>query len=106
MKSQLTDKHKEEFMTVLGTLDDLERKILLRTSRNKDTTYADVWVLLNYPYLRFGTEEEHQLALIEIGTELGLDLEQTNRLEAKALRKLCHPSRVRKLQDISPTRIN
>ena len=106
MELQLTDKHKEEFMAVLRTLGDLEQKFLLRTNRNKETNYADVWALLNYPYLRFGTKEEHELALIEIGRELGLNLEQTNHLESKALRKLCHPSRFRKLQDISPRRTN
>ena len=104
MESQLTDKHKEEFMAVFNTLEDLEQKILLGTNQNKGTTYANVWVLLNYPYLRFGTKEEHELALIEIGAKLGLDSKQANRIEAKALRKLYHPTRLKKLQDIYPVR--
>lgn len=102
MESQLTDKHKEEFMAVLSTIGDLEQKILLGRNQNKATTYANIWVLLNYPHLRFGSEEEHKLALKEMGTELGLNLEQANHIEAKALHKLQHPSRIKKLQNISP----
>ena len=98
----LTDKHKKEFLSVLNTLEDLEQKILLGKHQNKDITYADVWALLNFPYSRFGLEDEHQSALMELGKGLGFDFEESIQIEARALRKLNHPNRSKRIENISP----
>lgn len=63
---------------VLAELTDREREIIL---------------------LRFGLEDDRPRTLEEIGHEFNLTRERIRQIEAKALRKLRHPSRSRKLKD-------
>lgn len=49
--------------------------------------------------LRFGLEGDKQMTLEEVGKVFGVTRERIRQIEAKALRKLKHPSRRRKLQD-------
>ncbi len=49
--------------------------------------------------LRFGLEGDRLYTLSEIGEELGVTRERIRQIEAKALRKLRHPSRAQKLRD-------
>jgi RNA polymerase primary sigma factor len=49
--------------------------------------------------LRFGLNDGHQRTLEEVGKRIGVTRERIRQLEAKALRKLRHPSRSQKLRD-------
>jgi len=69
---------KEQLDKVLGELSDRERKVLR---------------------LRFGLEDGRARTLEEVGKEFGVTRERIRQIEAKALRKLRHPSRSRKLKD-------
>lgn len=72
---QLLKDHLDE---VLETLSDREAKVLK---------------------LRFGLEGNKQMTLEEVGKVFGVTRERIRQIEAKALRKLKHPSRRKKLQD-------
>jgi RNA polymerase primary sigma factor len=48
--------------------------------------------------LRFGLEDDRARTLDEIGKEFNVTRERIRQIEAKALRKLRHPSRSRKLR--------
>ena len=72
---QLLKDHLEE---VLGTLSEREAKVLK---------------------LRFGLEQSKAMTLEEVGKVFGVTRERIRQIEAKALRKLKHPSRRKKLQD-------
>src|SRR5258706_1012379 len=72
---QLLKDHLEE---VLGTLSEREAKVLK---------------------LRFGLEASKAMTLEEVGKVFGVTRERIRQIEAKALRKLKHPSRRKKLQD-------
>lgn len=72
---QLLKDHLDE---VLETLSDREAKVLK---------------------LRFGLEGNKQMTLEEVGRVFGVTRERIRQIEAKALRKLKHPSRRKKLQD-------
>ena len=49
--------------------------------------------------LRFGLEDGRSRTLEEVGKEFDVTRERIRQIEAKALRKLRHPSRSRKLRD-------
>jgi len=72
---QLLKEHMEE---VLGTLSDREKRVLI---------------------LRFGLENGKPKTLEEVGREFNVTRERIRQIEAKALRKLRHPSRSKKLKD-------
>lgn len=69
---------KENIDEVLSTLTDREAKVLK---------------------MRFGLEGKNPMTLEEVGREFGVTRERIRQIEAKALRKLKHPSRRKKLQD-------
>ena len=69
---------KEQLMSVLDTLTPREKKVLS---------------------LRFGLEDGRQRTLEEVGQEFNVTRERIRQIEAKALRKLRHPSRSKKLKD-------
>ena len=69
---------KEQLDEVLGTLTEREQKVLR---------------------LRFGLDDGRARTLEEVGKEFNVTRERIRQIEAKALRKLRHPSRSRKLKD-------
>ena len=69
---------KEQLMEVLATLTPREEKVLK---------------------LRFGIEDGRTRTLEEVGKEFNVTRERIRQIEAKALRKLRHPSRSKKLKD-------
>ena len=68
----------EQLVEVLGTLTDREQRVLR---------------------LRFGLDDGTARTLEEVGREFNVTRERIRQIEAKALRKLRHPSRSRKLRD-------
>ena len=68
----------EQLMEVLDTLTDREQKVLR---------------------LRFGLDDGRPRTLEEVGKEFNVTRERIRQIEAKALRKLRHPSRSKKLKD-------
>jgi len=69
---------REQLLEVLGTLTEREQKVLR---------------------LRFGLDDGRARTLEEVGKEFSVTRERIRQIEAKALRKLRHPSRGRKLRD-------
>ena len=69
---------KDQVIEVLGTLTEREQKVLR---------------------LRFGLDDGRARTLEEVGKEFNVTRERIRQIEAKALRKLRHPSRSRKLKD-------
>ena len=69
---------KEQLDEVLSTLTEREQKVLI---------------------LRFGLEDGRARTLEEVGKEFNVTRERIRQIEAKALRKLRHPSRSKKLKD-------
>ena len=69
---------KEQLLEVLGTQTDREQKVL---------------------HLRFGLDDGRARTLEEVGKEFQVTRERIRQIEAKALRKLRHPSRSKKLRD-------
>ena len=69
---------KDQLVEVLGTLTEREQKVLR---------------------LRFGLDDGRARTLEEVGKEFNVTRERIRQIEAKALRKLRHPSRSRKLKD-------
>ncbi len=69
---------KEHLESVLGTLSDREREVL---------------------EMRFGLDDGRARTLEEVGRRFGVTRERIRQIEAKALRKMRHPSRAKKLRD-------
>lgn len=69
---------KEQLVGVLGTLTPREEKVLR---------------------LRYGIDDGHPRTLEEVGKEFNVTRERIRQIEAKALRKLRHPNRLKKLKD-------
>ena len=69
---------KEQLVDVLGTLTEREQKVLK---------------------LRFGLEDGRARTLEEVGKTFDVTRERIRQIEAKALRKLRHPTRSKKLKD-------
>ncbi|MBM4466050.1 MAG: sigma-70 family RNA polymerase sigma factor [Chloroflexi bacterium] len=69
---------KEQLKDMLGQLTDREREVLEK---------------------RFGLKDGQSRSLEEVGEDLGVTRERVRQIEAKALRKLRHPTRRRQLQD-------
>ena len=72
------DSHKEQLESVLDTLTDREENVLR---------------------LRFGLDDGRTRTLEEVGKVFGVTRERIRQIEAKALRKLRHPSRSKQLKD-------
>ncbi|MFR2173812.1 MAG: sigma-70 family RNA polymerase sigma factor, partial [Clostridium fessum] len=68
----------EQLMEVLDTLTEREQKVLR---------------------LRFGLDDGRPRTLEEVGRQFNVTRERIRQIEAKALRKLRHPSRSKKLKD-------
>ena len=71
---------KDRINEVLDTLTDREREVLEQ---------------------RFGLKDGYSRTLEEVGTQFELTRERIRQIEAKALRKMRHPSRKRKLEDLN-----
>ena len=71
---------KEKISEVLGTLTDREREVLEQ---------------------RFGLKDGYSRTLEDVGSQFGLTRERIRQIEAKALRKMRHPSRKKKLEDFN-----
>ena len=71
---------KDRISEVLDTLTDREREVLEQ---------------------RFGLKDGYSRTLEEVGTQFELTRERIRQIEAKALRKMRHPSRKRKLEDLN-----
>jgi RNA polymerase primary sigma factor len=69
---------KKQIDEVLGTLNSREQRVL---------------------QLRFGLEDDRSHTLEQVGSEFNVTRERIRQIEAKALRKLRHPSRGQKLRD-------
>ena len=69
---------REQVVDVLDTLNDREARVL---------------------ELRFGLEDGKSRTLEEVGRDFGVTRERIRQIEAKALRKLRHPNRSKKLRD-------
>ncbi|MCR5323390.1 MAG: sigma-70 family RNA polymerase sigma factor [Lachnospiraceae bacterium] len=79
---------KEHIDEVLSTLTDREKRVIS---------------------LRYGLDDGREKTLEEVGMEFGVTRERIRQIEAKALRKLRHPARSRKLKDfidLSPSEMN
>ena len=69
---------KEQLMSVIETLTPREQKVIR---------------------LRYGLDDSHPRTLEEVGREFSVTRERIRQIEAKALRKLRHPSKLKKLRD-------
>ena len=69
---------REQLEEVIATLTDREQQVIR---------------------MRFGLEDGHPRTLEEVGREFHVTRERIRQIESKALRKLRHPSRSRKLRD-------
>jgi len=94
------DSHLGDFIEDRATLPpaDVASQELLKAQLNKilsELTDRERKVIL----LRFGLEDGRARTLEEVGKEFNVTRERIRQIEAKALRKLRHPSRSRKLKD-------
>jgi len=69
---------KEQLLEVLNTLTPREQKVIM---------------------LRYGVDDGHPRTLEEVGREFNVTRERIRQIEAKALKKLRHPSRSKRLKD-------
>jgi len=91
---------KQEFLDMIMAFGPVERRILIGRDVDPDVTCDNLWSLYHFPALRFGLSEEHSQTLKNIGLEFGYAIEKVRAIEARALRKMRHPSRSRKLKNI------
>ncbi len=77
-ESATTSMLKEQLVTVLGSLTPREQKVVM---------------------MRYGLEDGHAKTLEEVGREFNVTRERIRQIEAKALKKLRHPSRSKRLKD-------
>ncbi|MEG1613165.1 MAG: RNA polymerase sigma factor RpoD [Clostridia bacterium] len=75
-----TNMLREQLVQVLSSLTPREEKVLR---------------------LRYGIDDSHPRTLEEVGKEFNVTRERIRQIEAKALRKLRHPNRIKKLKDFS-----
>ena len=100
MKGILTEVQKQEFLDMIMAFGPVERRILIGRDVDTDVTYDNLWSLYHFPELRFGLSREHSHILNNIGLEFGYCIEEMRAIEARALLKIRHPSRSRKLKNI------
>ena len=100
MKEILTETQQREFLDMIKVFGPIERRILMGKDVDTNITYNNLWSLYYFPALRFGLSREHNRILENFGWEFGYPTEQVRAIEAKALRKMRHPSRSRKLKTI------
>ena len=100
MKGIFTEVQKQEFLDMIMAFDPAERRILIGRDVDTDVTYDNLWSLYYFPALRFGLSEEHSHILKSIGLEFGYCIKEIRAIETKALLKIRHPSRSRKLKNI------
>ena len=83
--------------TMIPIEDEVEQKVLVQTidSLLKTLTIRESQIII----LRFGLHNGTPETLEEIGTKFGVTRERIRQIEAKALRKLRHPSRSKSLKD-------
>ena len=79
-ESAAQDILKAQLMAVIETLTPREQKVIR---------------------LRYGLDDNHARTLEEVGKEFNVTRERIRQIEAKALRKLRHPNRSKKLQDFN-----
>lgn len=77
-ESATTSMLKEQLVSVLGSLTPREQKVVM---------------------MRYGLEDGHAKTLEEVGKEFNVTRERIRQIEAKALKKLRHPSRSKRLKD-------
>ena len=100
MKGILTEVQKREFLDMIMAFGPVERRILIGRDVDTDVIYDSIWSLYHFPELRFGLSDEHSRILKNIGLEFGYCIEEIRAIEARALLKMRHPSRSRKLKNI------
>ena len=101
VQEMLTDSQRKAIRDVLTTLDSDEQRILMGPEKaDAWITYSELRALCYFPKSRFGAGHDHNIALEEIGLELGYSVETICDIENRALRKLRHPSRLNRLKNV------
>ena len=78
----------EEIVSEKMLKEELEQALSTLTSREQKVVR-----------LRYGLDDARERTLEEVGREFNVTRERIRQIEAKALRKLAHPSRSKKLRD-------
>jgi len=96
LKGKLTGLQQREFLELIKSFNPFERLILTGRENGTNITYQNVWSL----YLLLVLSDGHRGGLENICWNYGYSIEEATAIEAKVLRKMKHPSRLRKLQNI------